>query len=339
MIPRLAAAAVVLVLIAACSSDPKVVGSTDSAATPSTTGAPPVTTVPVPDTTVADTAASTTATPTTVATTGPALDSRLSPEPLGFDGECSEAGCISVGVTLAGEVVTFDSANSTLTFTQSGTSLAVDSPFGDTAYLAMMGPDDVAYIAGSPPTATDPLLELIAVATSGAAAGQEIARVGDLDGTGDSTLIATATGVMQVGCCGFGERLPAAGTAVAMAWVSPTGEPSGAVVPAVHLEYPGDDTTIVVRTAADGAEQRWPVPAMLAGRDMPPVAAADDGGALVWLFDPIGAPETPAVLYDLRPDGTVDMFAMGEFDYLGALHSSRVVICWNGDTYARIALP
>lgn len=345
MNPRRVAAAIALVCSAvACSSDPKLVGGTSSVAVSSTTEtapavttATPVTTLPVATTTPVTTAPVTTAPVTTIAVG--VMDPRLLPEPLGFDPACSEAGCTSLGVTLAGEIVAYDSATHTLTFTESGTSVAVDSTLGDLAYLVVMGPDDVAYIAGTPPSATDPVLDLVAVATSGSRAGEEVARVDGLDGSGDSTLIATATGVMQVGCCGFEARMPAAGTPVAMPWVAPGGEPSGVVVPEVHLEYPGDDTTTVVRTAVDGSEGRWTVPQLLAGRDMPAVAAAADGGALVWMYDQIGAPDTPAVLYDLRPDGTVDTFEMGRFRYVAAMHSSRFVVCTDGETYVRVALP
>ena len=336
---RIVTLVALLCSVAACSSEATVVSGTEPVAATSTstfTTEPAVTsTEPAASTTMPPPA--TDAPTTTVASTG--LDPRLQAEPLQVDPQCSEAGCTSVGVTVAGEVVTFDSATSMLTFTESGTSLAVGSSLGDLAALVLMGPDDVAYIAGVPPDASDPVQELIAVSTSGATAGQEIARVSGLDGSGDSTLIATAAGVMEVGCCGFGERLPVAGASLAMAWVTPTGEPSGVVVPEVHLEYPGDGTTVVVRTAIDAGEQRWTVPAMLAGRDMPAVAAAADGGALVWMYDPIGAPDTPAMLYDLRADGTVDVFAMGEFKYVAAMHPARFVVSHDGEMYVRIALP
>ena len=72
---------------------------------------------------------------------------------------------------------------------------------------------------------------------------------------------------------------------------------------------------------------------------MPAVAAAADGGALVWMYDPIGAPDTPAMLYDLRADGTVDVFAMGEFKYVAAIHPARFVVSHDGEMYVRIALP
>ncbi|MGB8858688.1 MAG: hypothetical protein WCC60_05505 [Ilumatobacteraceae bacterium] len=336
-----AAAAALLLAVAACSSDPKVVGGTEPVA--ATTAPAGTTTMSEQPTTTAlpgTTAPPVTAAPPETTAAGSSTDPRLVVEPLGIDGQCSEAGCTSVAITLTGEVVTYDSATSTLTFTESGRSLVTPGSLGDLARLVLMGPDDVAYIAGVPPEATDPVEELIAVSTSGATAGQEVARVGGLDGSGDSVLIATAAGVTQVGCCGFDGRLPAADAAPAMAWVTPAGAPSGVIVPEVHLEYPGDGTTIVVRTAVDGGEQRWTVPAMLAGRDMPPVAATDDGGALVWMYDPIGAPEVPAVLYDLRPSGAVETFDVGDIKYVAAMHASRVLIATDGETsYVRIVLP
>ena len=143
---------------------------------------------------------------------------------------------------------------------------------------------------------------------------------------------------MQVGCCGFEGREPPEDTPLTMAWLTETGDPSGVVLADVHLEHPNDDTTVVVRTAPDGSEQRWTVTKSFAGRDMPPVVATDDGGALLLFYDPILMPDTPAVLYDFRPDGSVDTFQVGPYRYAAAMHSSRFIITFN-DGYLKLALP
>ncbi|MEO5723364.1 MAG: hypothetical protein ABIQ39_07495 [Ilumatobacteraceae bacterium] len=348
---RVAGLVVLLSVAAACGSDLKVATTTESHAgstteAAATTTAPPATapSTTAPPTTV--TPSSTTSPDTTYAPMTTAAAARLTAKPLGIDAECTEASCISARYTLGGELVTFDSATSTLTFTESGHSLVTTSSLGEFATLVLMGPDDVAYLSGVPPEATDPVAELIAVSTTGATAGKEVARVSGLDGSGDSVLISTRAGVMQLGCCGFEDRLPVADAPLAMAWVTPLGEPSGVIVPEVHLEHPGGAITIVVRTAVDGSEVRWTVPAVLAGRDMPPVAATDDGGALVWMYDGFVTPEVPAVLYDLRPDGTVDTFEMGDMgnlgnlEYVASMHSSRVLVAMDSRrSYVRVALP
>jgi len=110
------------------------------------------------------------------------------------------------------------------------------------------------------------------------------------------------------------------------------------VLAGVHLEYPGDESTVVVRTDPDGSEQRWNVLGRLAGRDMPPVVATADGGALLWMYDPYLTPDGPAVLYDLRPDGSGDTFLMGTYQYSVALHASRFIVVLDG-AYIRLALP
>lgn len=306
--------------------------------------APPVTEAPSTTTAATTTEPAATDAPTTTVSM-PSLDPRLVVEPLGDLGpNCSESGCTTVAFAPSGEPVVFDAALSSLVFLDSGRSVPVDPALGSWLYLVAVGPDDVAYIAGSPPDAMDPVMFLVAIATTGPAAGQVVARSPDeLDGSGDSSLIASARGIVSVGCCGFDDRLPPVDNRLAMAWVTPTGEPSGVVLPEVFLEYPASRTeTIVVRAEGD-TEQRWTVPALLAGRDMPPVVATDDGGALVWMYDPIGDPDTPAVLYDLRPDGTIDTYQLGDLRYVAAMHPSRVLIAYTGsgadDPYVRLTLP
>ena len=44
-------------------------------------------------------------------------------------------------------------------------------------------------------------------------------------------------------------------------------------------------------------------------------------------------------LFILRADGTVDVFAMGEFKYVAAMHPARFVVSHDGEMYVRIALP
>jgi hypothetical protein len=124
-----------------------------------------------------------------------------------------------------------------------------------------------------------------------------------------------------------------------LSWVTPSGEPSGVTVAEVFLEYPPSRAETVVVRSEGGVERRWEVPAMLAGRDMPPVAATADGGALVWMYDGMGSPETPAVLYDLRPDGSIVTHALGELQYVVAMHSSRFLVAFAGDSFVRITLP
>ena len=326
--------ALLLSLLAACGSNATVSGGTDSAAQ-----APSAASIPAPVATVPETTAESpvpeSAAPATT-TTVAALDERLTATPVNVAAQCSETDCVSVAITLAGEVVSFDSATRVITFVDSGRTVTLDPSVAAPWSLVAMGPDDVAYIDVVPLIGADPW-DLIAVPTTGARFGMEVARVGGLDPSGDSNLITTAKGVMQVGCCGFDDRSPPAETPLTMAWVTATGEPSGVVLADVHLEYPGDDSTVVVRTAPGGSEQRWAVPTMLAGRDMPPVVATDDGGALLWMFDSVAA-ESPPILYDFRPDGSIDTFQVGGFLYAAALHSSRFIIVFD-DGYVRLELP
>lgn len=326
--------AVLLMSAAACGSEAQISGSTGPVAETTiatATTLAPETTVPetiVPETTAAESTS-------TVAS----LDERLTATPIDVEARCSEIDCVSIAVTLAGEVVSFDSATQVLTFVDSGQTVAVDSSVVGARGLVTMGPDDVAYLSAVPaPSPMDPVGDLVAIPTSGPYAGQEVARVSGLDQTGDAILIARARGVMQVGCCGNQGRLPRADALLSMPWVTPTGAPSDVVLTEVHLEYPGDDTTVVVRTAPDRSEQRWIVSTPLVGRDMPEAVATGDGGALLFFYDAIGDPGTPAVLYDFRPDGYIDTYELGAYQFAVALHSSRFVITLN-DGYVKLTVP
>jgi hypothetical protein len=94
---------------------------------------------------------------------------------------------------------------------------------------------------------------------------------------------------------------------------------------------------VVVRS--DGAtELRWTLAGVQSGRDMPEVVATDDGGALLWLYDGLAAPDVPAVLYELRPDGTSDALAVGGYTDAAAMHSSRFVVVFDDDGYAVLRL-
>ena len=326
---------------AACGSNATVSGGTEPALA-TTVSASDSTTSTTVSTTVPETSAPETTSPETTSpettTTVALVDPRLVVTPIDVAAQCSDTSCVSVAVTLAGEVVWFDSATRVVTFAESGRTVAVDPSVDGPWSLVLMGPDDVAYVMSVPDGSTGETLELVAIPTVGPLAGLEVARVGGLDPSGDSNLIATAKGVMQVGCCGFDDRSPRADTPLTMAWVTSAGEPSGVVLPDVHLEYPDDDSTVVVRTDPDDSERRWTVPTMLAGRDMPPVVATDDGGALLFFYDYLGSPETPALLYEFRPDGTVDTFQVGQYQYAAAVHSARFIVVFDG-AYVRLSLP
>ena len=155
---------------------------------------------------------------------------------------------------------------------------------------------------------------------------------------GDSSIVATGPGLVSVGCCGHGDRQPSLDTPLLMAWVDQAGQPLGVAGPEVWLEYPDGDTMVVVRSFAD-SQQRWTLPGVQSGRDMPPVVATDDGGALMWLDDWGGGPEPPAVLYEMRPDGSIESYAMGSYNTPVAMHSSRFVVVLGDDGYVRLRLP
>ena len=158
----------------ACSSDKKISGGTETVAVATSNSIVLVTTVA--DTGSPPTASSPLSTdPPTTTAVSLEVDPRLTIEPLaGVADACSEAGCPSVVFTTGGEIVTFDSATFSLTFTDSGRTVGVDAALGEQASLVAMGPEDVAYFTIVPPDAVDPIGFLVAVATDGPRAGTEV---------------------------------------------------------------------------------------------------------------------------------------------------------------------
>ncbi len=271
---------------------------------------------------------------TTVIDPRPSFLSLDLPEP-----SCSDAGeCTAVLATLSGRLATFRTGQHLLSFVDDGTMIEVAVGAEWMAHPLAFGPDDVLYMSLASRTSGDSG-GVIAVATSGPRAGDTVATsdVG-LDTSGDSTVVSTAAGLVQVGCCGHGERQPATTDPLLIGWVAADGSALAPLETEVWIEYAADGAATVVRSDA-GVEQRWVLDGTIGGRDMPMVTPTDDGGVLLWQYDGLGAPEVSPVLYEGRPDGSVERYDLPGFNYPSVLGHARFLVLHGAAGYVRVDLP
>lgn len=311
-----------------------VAGCGDRGSTAPATSAP-ATSAPVPSSTVP--ATTTLPSTSTVASTTPAavVDRTWRVEALGVDVPCRGSRCPQDVIDDEGRIVRFDPTVPSIARVPDGVGLTLDASLLD-AFLVMVGVDDVAYFAVTPPGSQDPVASLVAVATTGTRAGEVVAEGDSIDATGDSTLHASAAGLVEVGCCGHGARQPPADGHLGIGWVDPAGAPIGLLPVDTWLEYPTATGVDVVRSDG-GVQRRWTLSDFVGGRDMPQLIATDDGGALLWSYDGLGDPSAPAVLYVLRPDGSVHRSVMTGYQW-ALLHHSGLVVVWDGEQYYRVVL-
>lgn len=325
-------------LLAAACGDPEAASTATEPGITSTTEVATTTTEPTSFTTFP---ASTSATVASTTTTPALMDPRLSFEALDLPApDCTEEGaCTTVLATTSGRLVTVRTGDPMITFVDDGTTFAVDIGPEWTAWPIMFGPEDVLYLS-LVDRASGESGGMIAVATTGSRAGRTVATSNaSLDTSGDSTVVATAAGLVQVGCCGHGDRQPAVDEPVVMGWVSADGGALAPLATEVWIEYAADGAATVVRSDAD-SEQRWTFDGPIGGRDMPMVVAATDGGVLLWQYDGLGAPDVSPVLYEGRPGGSIDRFDLPGFDYPRALQPDRWLLLYTADAgYVRTRLP
>ena len=198
--------------------------------------------------------------------------------PLGCD---DVSPCPSVAARADGVLVAYDPTTSTVTVHEMPErSIALAGIEDPAARLVMVGPDDVAYLERSA-SDSDPVNELLAISTHPDNAGAILARSDPLDGSGDSSLVASGTGILQVGCCRGVVNRPDLDDPLAIAWVDHLGAVVVSDGPRLTVESDDNVTLTVVRS--DGAtQQRWPLDidgALL--RDIPVMQPLDDGGVLV----------------------------------------------------------
>lgn len=309
----------------------------------------PVDTVPVdtvPSTTATATDPPTTTVPTSIAPTSTAPVEAVggwTVERLGLSATCDPR-CTSVALDLDGNVVVYDPSAATLqllgptprTVDVSGLGLVAEA-----SYLELVGPDQVAYVMTQQPGVQDPVGNVLAIATAGPRSGQVAARVDGLDMSGDTDLVATPTGIVEVGCCGGDPVRPDPARTPILEWVDSTGAntlgPQGSDVTVAFA----DGNAVVTRGAFAAVDARsWTIADVPGYRGMPPLVATDDGGAIISLQDPFDT-TSPSRVAVLGADGSVEEHSITPYLPLD-LAADGSVLAIDGDEYVLLrqtALP
>ena len=271
-------------------------------------------------------------------------------EPLGIDATCDPA-CTSLAFDPDGNLVVYDPAAATLQIS-GPTPRTVDvSAAGlnpEVSYLEVVSQDQVAYIVSQPPGALDPIGDLVAVATTGPAAGQVVVRAdGVVDLSGDSDLVATPSGVVSVGCCDAAPMRPDPAAQPLLGWFLPSGVQSVGGPPDVRVEF--DASTAQARVtrqvagtvlASPSGPQRalvWTIAGVSGYRGLPPLVGTDDGGAMISLQDPFD-PSSGSRLVVLHPDGTQEERSIDPYLPVALSPDGSVLVLGADGEYASLRL-
>ena len=225
---------------------------------------------------------------------------------------CSPLGVCTYGSMNDGRLVRLDSRfkndelpAATIYGANRATTVFFDESFApSSAFLLDVGPGDIAYIWSIAPGAESATVSAFELGGTepGRLARQFEAPV---DPSGDTELVPTRLGFVELGCCGVEPTRPPAEAQVVVPWVDRNG-----------AEIVADDRSVFVVTVnerlgiaaehPDGTTRSWDVSfGDVAPRGMPYLYELDDG-QIVAILD--GADATSDPLY-LAPDGTVEQVA------------------------------
>lgn len=238
--------------------------------TPTTTSA---TTSTVPGTTIP---------PTTVPSTE-AVDWRTLPYASAEIDECEDGWpfCTRVIHDPAGTPISYAPDTRTLT-RQAVPAVTTTLPesYGD-VWLYHAGPDDVVYLQVSPAVPGEMAADLVAVTLADGDAGREIGRWSDVVNiVGDSELVATPRGLVNVNCCGPDSIRPAPDAEVLVPWLDRSGSTVESTDPSVRVVLDGSEVTVQRTTDVTAGTREWtfePAGDVFV-RGMPQVIPTFDGG-------------------------------------------------------------
>jgi hypothetical protein len=259
----------------------------------------------------------------------------LTGEPAGITNSCVRASlnCTRVIHDVDGTSISYDP--NTRVLTRHGvTDVAATLPesYGLWPWLYHAGPDDVVYLQVDPATPAELAADLVAVALSPDDAGREIARWdGVVDMVGDSELVATPDGLVNVNCCGPDQVRPSPDAEVLVPWVDRTGSEVVTTGASIRTTvYP--DLTIARTDAVPAGTREWTFrpPDDWIGRGMPQVTPTFDGGFVAALAD--GQDVTVARGW---PDGGVEQITLQDLFAVSLDRNGRVLI-GDGDRIWRV---
>jgi hypothetical protein len=188
-------------------------------------------------------------------------------------------------------------------------SVTLPDAYGQLPWLYVAGPDDVVYLQVDPAVPAEVAADLVAVSLADGDAGRELGRWSDVvNNVGDSELVATPSGLVNVDCCGPEPLRPAPDAPVLVPWVDRSGAEVASTDPSIGTSvYP--DLTVTRSDRVPAGSRSWTIatPADWANRGMPQVTPTFDGGFVAAL--PTGVDRT--IVVRGWPDGEVEQIRLG----------------------------
>lgn len=279
------------------------VDTTVAVAAPATTlpPAPDTTTPPSttaePTTSIATTTVPVSTVPTTVVPSGevPVVDWRDLPwEGSGIRGSCVRAAptCTQLVHAVDGTPITYEPTTRLLTrHGRPEVSVALPESYGEAGFLVHAGPPGVVYLQVDPAVPAEQASDVVAVTLTDGDAGREIGRWADVaNRVGDSELVPTVDGLVNVGCCGPDTVRPDPEAEVLVPWLSPTGEQVTSDAPTIRVEISFPSLTVHRNDPITGATRSWTYQpgGDWMPRGMPRIVPTFDGGFIATEYGSAG---------------------------------------------------
>ena len=286
--------------------------SVDERANTTTTAAADTTTVPT-----------TTAAPTTVPPVRVAIvDWQDLPwESAGIEGSCVGAVlfCTQLVHAADGTPVTYEPSSRRLTrHSTPEVTVTLPESYGDTGFIVHAGPDDVVYLQIDPAVPGEMATDVVAVTLAPDDQGREIGRWADVtNSVGDSELVPTTEGLVNVNCCGPDAVRPLPDADVLVPWLSRTGEQISSTAPMIRVEIAHPILTVHRDDPISGTTHSWTYQpgGDWMPRGMPRVVPTFDGGFIAAEYGAAGTSIARGFV-----DGTVEQILLAD----SALHADSI---------------
>lgn len=247
-------------------------------------------------------------------------------------------GCTQLLVAADGVPVTYDpTARQLVRHSVPPVEATLPDGYGESPFLYHLGPDNVVYLQVEPSVEAEFAADIVAVTLSSDNAGTEVGRWANVaNNIGDSELVATAQGLVNVNCCGSGgggpDLRPDPESKVLVPWLDSNGEAITSSSAFIQVEASRSTLTVHRVSQTSTATQTWTYEPGddWQPRGMPTVLPTIDGGFVASTF---GSDTTIARGW---PDGTVETIRFNDAFFPHALDPSGRFLVANGGFFLRV---
>jgi hypothetical protein len=244
-------------------------------------------------------------------------------------------GCTQLLVGADGIPVTYDpTTRQLLRHSVPPVEATLPDRYGESPYLYHLGPENVVYLQVAPSVEAELGADIVAVSLSADNAGSEVGRWADVAYyDGDSELVATAQGLVNVNCCGPDIVRPDPESPVLVPWLDSDGEairsPSASIQ--VEISYPTLTVHRVDQVPATTQTWTYEPGGDWQPRGMPTIMPTLDGGFVAATY---GSGTTIARGWS---DGTVETIRLDDtITFPGALDPSGRFHVADGGFFLRV---